>query len=119
MSPADITVHGLNAWAIILLTLFNLGTAVWGTLSGPSRKNAARLDHLSGQLAAVEQRLAQVETKQAAMPSKEDMHELDLNMTKLLGKFDTMAEKLASQGEIMKRVEATVSRHEDHLLKKP
>lgn len=118
MTPEETTVQVLNLWAIVLLTALNLGTLVWNILSGPSKKNAARLEALSVQLSGVAQRLAQVETRQAALPSQQDMHELELAMERLKGEMKTMSQTMAGHAEIMKRVEAIVSRHEDHLLKK-
>lgn len=118
MTPEETTVQVLNLWAVVLLTGLNLGTLVWNIVSGPSKKNAARLEALAVQLSGVDQRVAQVETKQSALPSQHDMHELELAMERLKGEMKTLSQIMAGHGEIMKRVEAMTARHEDHLLKK-
>lgn len=119
MTPEETTVQVLILWALALSTIINLGTVIWNIFSGPSKKNGARLDAMSVTLGALEHRIGSVETKQAALPSKDDMHELELTMSKLSGDIATMNEKLSGHVQIMTRLEATVSRHEDHLLKKP
>jgi hypothetical protein len=118
VTPEETTVQVLILWALALSTIINLGTVIWNIFSGPSKKNGARLDAMSVTLGALELRIGSVETKQASLPSKDDMHELELTMSKLSGDIATMNEKLSGHVQIMTRLEATVSRHEDHLLKK-
>lgn len=119
MTPEETTVQVLILWALALSTLINLGTVIWNIFSGPSKKNGARLDVLVGTLNEFGQRLYSVEQTQRALPSKDDMHQLELTMAALNGQLGTMVEKLAGHASIMNRLEATVARHEDHLMRKP
>lgn len=118
MTPEETTVQVLILWALALSTVINLGTVVWNIFSGPSKRNGVRLDALAAALALVDQRVAKVEQAQLALPSKDDMHELELAMERLKGEMKTMSEVMKGQSAIMERMEAIVARHEDHLLKK-
>lgn len=118
MTPEETTVQVLILWALALSTLINLGTVIWNIFSGPSKKNGARLDALALTLNALDQRLFSVEQTQRVLPSKDDIHELELSMERLKGEMKTMSQVMAGQSAIMERMENIVARHEDHLLKK-
>lgn len=118
VTPEETSVQVLILWALGLSTVINLGTVVWNIFSGPSKKNGARLDALAGQLGLVDQRVAKVEQIQQALPSKDELHELELAMEGLKGELKAMAAVMKGQTDIMGRVEAIVARHEEHLLKK-
>lgn len=109
----------LIVWALALSTLINFGTVIWNIFSGPSKKNGARLDAMALTLTTLDQRLSSVEQSQRVLPSKDDMHELELAMERLKGEMKTMSQVMAGQSAIMERMEAIVGRHEEHLLKKP
>ncbi len=119
MTPEETTVQVLILWALALSTVINLGTVVWNIFSGPSKKNGARLDALAAQIGLVDQRVAKVEQAQQALPSKDDMHELELVMEGLKGELKAMSAVMKGNTDIMARLEAIVARHEEHLLKKP
>ncbi|NTT88507.1 DUF2730 family protein [Tabrizicola fusiformis] len=118
VSPEETTVQVLILWALALSTVINLGTVVWNIFSGPSKKNGARLDALTAEMSAQGQRLTLMEQSHRSLPSKDDMHELEMSMERLKGEMKTMSQVMAGHGAIMERVEAIVARHEDHLLKK-
>lgn len=118
MTPEETTVQVLILWALAMSTVINLGTVIWNIFSGPSKKNGARLDALAAQLGLVDQRVAKVEQAQQALPSKDDMHELELAMERLKGEMKTMSQVMAGHGALTERMEAILARHEEHLLKK-
>ncbi|WP_112312331.1 DUF2730 family protein [Pseudogemmobacter bohemicus] len=117
MTPEEITLQGMIVVAAGISTVVNMMLLLWNLFSGPSRKNGARLDSFGAAMDEVVLRVAAIEQTQRALPDKDDIHELDIAMTKLGGELATMTEKLAGVTQIMSRLEATVSRHEDHLLK--
>lgn len=118
MTPEQLTLQAVIVWAAGISTIANMLLLLWNIFSGPSRKNGARLDALSANVAAVEQRVSVIDQLQRALPSKDDMHELEITMTGLRGELATMTERLAGHASIMNRLEASVARHEDHLMKK-
>lgn len=109
--PADTSVQSLVLWAVALTTVFNFVSLIWGVFSGPARKVAAELDGFKQRVATMEQQLRSI-------PATEDMHQLELGMARMQGELKTMSETMRGQNEIMKRLEAMIARHEDHLLKK-
>ena len=50
--------------------------------------------------------------------ARDDMHAILIRLTQLTGEMGVMRESMNSQVEIMRRVEAVVGRHEEHLLSK-
>ncbi|MCA8880374.1 MAG: DUF2730 family protein [Rhodobacteraceae bacterium] len=70
---------------------------------------AKRLDDLDRRTQTLEQVIQ-------TLPGKDDLHSLEIGMTKISGQLDVMTEAMSGHREIMKRLETIVSRHEDHLL---
>lgn len=118
MSPADTSFATIILWVAALSTLLSFGTAIWTVFSGPSKKNAAKIDNLADKLASLDHRLGSIEQSQKVLPSKDDMHELELAMERLKGEMKTLSQVLHGQSALMERMEAIVGRHEEHLLKK-
>ena len=118
MTPADAGLQVLVLWAAALTTLFNFAFLIWGVFSGPARRNAGQIEALSGRLGALDQRVSGMEHSMRVIPAKEELHELELAMTRLQGEMKTMSEAMRGQAEIMKRLEHLVGRHEDHLIRK-
>jgi Protein of unknown function (DUF2730) len=109
MTPADTSLQTLVVWAAALSTLLSFGILIWTIFSGPSKRNASKLDAHSARLDDHELRLSGVEQSQRSLPTGNDMHQLELAIEQLKG-------ELKSYRAIMERVEAIVSRHESHLL---
>lgn len=105
-------------WVIALSQLLTFGLTVWNLVSSGSRANAKRLDEHGDRLQSHGNRLQALEMAQQQLPSSKEFHELEIVMTRVQGEMKTMSEAMRGQSEIMKRLEALVARHEDHLLKK-
>jgi len=116
-SPADTSVQVLNLWALVMLTFTNLGVVLWNIFSGPSKRNAAKLDQHASMIEGQGQRLSSLEQAQKSMPSKEDVHRIALTMVEMQGDVKAMRAEMEGNMGIMERLEAVVSRHENHLLK--
>jgi hypothetical protein len=50
------------------------------------------------------------------MPGKDDMHSLQLELVKQTGSLNEMRAVMEGNAKIMARLEAIVTRHENHLL---
>jgi hypothetical protein len=68
-----------------------------------------RLDRHQGRLDRLDQSVA-------SLPGKEDMHQLQIQMIRISGTMDRMEAVMEGSGKIMSRLEAIVTRHEEHLL---
>jgi hypothetical protein len=114
--PEDTTVQFFVIWALALTAIVNFITNLWSIFSGPSKRNAATLAEQATTLGRMEARLQSVELKQASLPTTEGMHHLELSMEKLRGELNTVGVQIKGQAEIMERLEAIVSRHDNHLM---
>ncbi len=114
--PEDTTIQVLVIWALALTTLMNFITNVWTIFSGPSKRNAATLAEHATMLSEMKQQLQSVQLKQAAQPTTESMHQLELAMEQMRGEMKSVSVQMKGQTEIMERLEAIVSRHDNHLM---
>lgn len=117
MTPADTSFQVVVLWVAGLSTLLSFGTALWMIFSGPSRKNSSQLETHGKRLDDHDLRINGMEQAQRSLPTSKDMHELEIAMEQLKGELKTMSAIMAGQSAIMERLEAIVSRHENHLLK--
>ncbi len=116
MTPEDTTIQALIVWALALSTLINFGTVIWNIFSGPSKQNGIRLDAMAATMTSVQERVAAIELTQRALPSKDDIHELEMSMERLKGEMGTLGQAMKAHADNASRVEAILTRHEDHLL---
>lgn len=116
MTPADTSLQNLVLWIAAISTLISFSSVIWSIFSGPSKRNASKLDGHSERLDDHELRLSGIEQTQRAMPTAKDMHELELAMERLKGELKTNSAVMAGHSAIMERLEVIVSRHENHLL---
>lgn len=72
-------------------------------------EGSKRMDRHDGRIASLEQAIQ-------AMPGKDDMHSLQLELVKQTGALAEMRAVMEGNQKIMARLENIVSRHEDHLL---
>jgi Protein of unknown function (DUF2730) len=105
VTPAEVYVADILVWVVALSTLLSFGTALWTIFSGPSRKNVARLDDHTGRMDRHEARLQSLEQEMRAMPTKEDMHKVQLSLGRLEGQFAVMNERLAPVKAISERMQ--------------
>ena len=117
MTPETATFADIVLWIVALTSLVNFSTSIWSIFSGPSKRNAIRLDEQSVTLAGLDRRVGAVEQAMLNGPSQRDFNQHALNMQKLSGQIDTMNERLSGHVAIMQRLEATVARHDEHLQK--
>ena len=73
------------------------------------REGSKRMDRHESRISSIEQTVQ-------AMPGKDDMHALQLELVKLTGSLNEMRAVMEGNTQIMERLENIVSRHEDHLL---
>lgn len=111
MTPADTSLGTIVLWVAALSTIISFASVIWTIFSGPARRNGSRLDAHATRLDAHEMRLSGIDQTLRTIPGKQDLHDLEVAMTRLQGEMQTMS-------QIMTRLESLVSRHEDHLLKK-
>ena len=109
MEGQVLNISPIVVWVVALSQLLTFGLTIWGLLASGSRANAKKLEEHGKRLDGHEGRLASVEQTARSLPDPEDLHKLDLSIEKLQGRIETMS-------AVLERVEAIVSRHENHLL---
>lgn len=109
MSGDVLNISPLVAWVVALNMLLTFALTIWNLMASGSRANARRLDAHAEQLQQHGARISAVEQWQGAMPSKDDMHKLELAIERLNG-------NVAGISQVVERVETIVSRHDAHLL---
>lgn len=81
-------------------------------------KLTARLKNGSDRMDRQEARINQLEQSVTTLPNKDDLHALQLEMVRQTGSLAEMSASFQGSVKIMERLEAIVSRHEDHLLER-
>ena len=104
-------------WVVALLPLLNFGITIWSILSSGSRANATQIKEHAKRIDGHDLRLSSVEQTVKDSPTKDDMQKIALAMEAMRGDVKVMRAELEGSMAIMERLEAIVSRHENHLLK--
>lgn len=108
--------------AALLLSIGAVVVAIWRTRQSEFdkrfEKGSARMDQLTAALNDHDRRIARTEQTVDGMPSREDLHRIDLHMTQMAGTLQRMEAVMEGNAKVVSRLELIVSRHEDHLLKK-
>lgn len=113
----QLSLEGPLAWIGALMIVISFCTTIWGIFSGPARAVQKKTEELKATVDAHEQRLLSLEQTLRAMPSKDDLHELQITMTKMSGEMSVMRAVMEGNSAIMTRLEAVVTRHDEHLSK--
>lgn len=116
MSPAEVYVSELMVWVSTLALALSFGTALWTVFSGPSRKNAESINLLRLETNGHSLRISALEQTMLVVPRSNDIHQLELAMTRLQGEMKNVSTAMHGQSQIMERLETIVGRHESHLL---
>lgn len=64
----------------------------------------------------LELRLQKVEQTILSMPSRDEMHQIQIAIERQTGALNAMGATMEGISKVMERLETIVSRHEDHLL---
>ncbi len=102
----------------IKLASFGLSVAaiVYSWFSSRKKDVDERFKEGSKRMDRHETRIAGLEQSVQSMPGKDDVHAVQLEMVKQTGSLNEMRAVMEGNAKIMGRLEAIVSRHEDHLL---
>ncbi|WP_065322692.1 DUF2730 family protein [Tritonibacter mobilis] len=120
----DPTVTLGNLLAALAL-LVSLCTTVFAWFSSRRSNVEARFQRVderfkegSDRMDRQEGRIARVEQSVQSLPSKDDLHQIELTLANVAGTMQRMEAVMEGNQKIMSRLETVVTRHEDHLLNK-
>lgn len=91
MSPEE-----LKTWVAIVIGVVSLAGTAWTFLSHRSRDNSSKLEELQGRMSETEASVRSLAREMEHLPSKEQVHQLELNMTELRGAVKTIGESVRS-----------------------
>lgn len=101
-------IETLNRWLAAFALLLGIANTISIWLRNNARELAKKLDEIRDSLKGHDRRIQTVESEQRHLPSKEDLHELNVAITSLAGDLKTQSTELES-------VSRTVRRIDDHL----
>lgn len=116
MEGQVLNISPVVVWVVALSQLLTFGLTIWGLMASGSRANAKKIEDHGKRIDNHDLRLNSAEQSLRSGPTPKDMHELELAMENLKGSISTMSAVLQGHVAIMERLEAIVSRHENHLL---
>lgn len=117
MQPGEVlNISPVVVWVIALSQLLTFSLTVWNLMSSGARSNAKQLLEHTDRFNRHEGRISTVEQSLLAMPNKNEMHLLQLEMSGLRGDIRVMQATWEGSTKLMERMENIVGRHEDHLL---
>lgn len=99
----------LTALVALALSTLNLVAAVRNIMSEGEKKLAERMAKAEATLINHDRRIQKVENNIEHMPDRETTHRLEITLERMLGRLDTMDEKL-------KPIAATNTRLQEYLL---
>ena len=117
MEGEVLNISPVVVWVVALSQLLTFGLTIWSLVSSGSRTNATKLDDHGKRIDRHAERLQGLEAAQRSMPTKDDMHHLSLTLEGMRGEIKAMRAEMEGNMSIMERLEAVVSRHENHLLR--
>jgi hypothetical protein len=89
---------------------------IWTFFATRQKDTDKRFKEGSDRMDRHENRILSLEQTVKVMPGKDDLHAVQLELTRMSGTMETMSAIMEGNQKIMSRLETIVSRHEDHLL---
>lgn len=105
MTPADANVADILVWISALSLLLNFGISFWTVFSGPSRKNATRIEEINDRLVLLEGGHARLRDRVDGLPNADMMHRLELSLARMEGHIDRLDERLKPVAAISERMQ--------------
>jgi len=107
---------GVETWLKILSFGLSIGAMIYAFFATRHKDVEGRFKNVDRRLDVQDKDIASLTQTVRELPSKDDIHNVQLETAKMSGKMDVLAEQINTQSEIMKRLDRTINRHEDHLL---
>lgn len=116
----EVTIDDLRAWLGLILPIAGVIYTFIATrrkdIEGKFEAVQVQFKAGSDRMDRHEGRIASLEQTVRGLPSKEDIHKLELHMEKMSGTMSRMEAVMEGSQNVMSRLETIVTRHEDHLL---
>jgi hypothetical protein len=117
MEGQVLNISPIVVWVVALSQLLTFGLTIWGLMASGSRANATAIKLHAERLTGHDLRLSSIEQTMKESPSKDDMQTIALQLEGMRADVRVMRAEMEGSMQIMARLEAIVSRHDNHLLK--
>lgn len=94
----------------------SIGAVVYAWFAARRKDVDGRMTEIAAQNDHHERRLSSLEQVVDDMPGRGDVHRLELAMSDMTGEMKAIGAHIASQKDIMRRLESAVNIHQDHLM---
>jgi paraquat-inducible protein B len=98
-------------WMALAALTISVGTVVFGWFTAGGKKALAKLEEHRVDFEQLKEKVATIESEIRHLPSKEDVHQLNLSMAELKGTAGRQEEKLAGVERTVRRVEEFLLEH--------
>lgn len=102
-------IKGLEAVLSLIAMLFGGVAITIAWLTRGSKANAVKIHKLERTNENLSGRLSEMETRIANLPTKDDFHQLDLQLREMGGRIETVSTRLEGVDRVARRID-------DHLL---
>lgn len=116
MSGQVLNISPIVVWVVALSQLLTFGLTIWGLMASGSRANGKRIDDHGKRIDDHEMRLGSIKQSQQGLPTKDDMHGINIALEGIKGEMKAMRAEMEGRSAIMERLEIIVGRHDNHLL---
>lgn len=106
----------MDTWIKVASFAISIAAMVYAFFATRHKDVEGRFKNVDRRLDVQDKDIASLTHTVRELPSKDDIHNVKLEMAKMSGKMDVFGEQIKTQSEIMKRLDRTINRHEDHLL---
>lgn len=109
------TGENLDLFFKAITLLIAVGSGVYAYFASRRKDVDAGLEKIGERQDRLRGDITRLQADLAAVPRKDELHSLALSIAAMGGDLKTLREMLAGHGELLRRIEDVVGRHEDHL----
>ncbi len=99
----------------VLAFVISIGVGIYAFFVNRRKDVDQRFTEGSRRMDRIDARVGKLESTVDAMPGKDEVHALRLLLAEMSGDLKAMTATMGGMSETMKRLENSVSRHDDHL----
>ena len=113
-----ISIDLVSKYISVFLSIVALVGVAWNWIRSGSDKNAKEIAEQQRELDATKSDVRDLKSRVDAMPGTQALHQIELAISEIGGDLKKINAQMQGHSEILRRVEAQVQRHDQHLLSK-
>ena len=100
----------------VLSFALSVGAMIFAFFANRRKDVDQRIEAVETKQSEADRKIDRIEARLETLPTHTDVHGLQLEVTRMNGQLQVLAEKLDGNAAIMSRLEVVVNRQEDHLI---